>query len=442
MDLHYVATVLSTRSLLFYWSKGIAFELDMCRANQELQTFRAEIGRDIVIMTMATRTKQMLVSLGKQVMSQMHWKWPSVDWMGRAARAVMWICRSVLGSLVGIGGPVTMRYYWKDLMESPAQNPTAQEKKVSPTSMPMPIQDIVTLDWNCDGQGSMEMMPHKEAIVSSCTNPIILSMVYLPSDDEDASSTSEASDLNELEEEYEQLWEDEEESFSTENNKAIDSGMQVPQTPSSKANTEESDWSDEDSWDSDSDTESSKLDEDLWASFCQNDDPYNPLCFAMPTKSPKNTQETKKAVTGMKDSATGGSVTYSVLLGESGAEAKKDFQNQTAGQRESPCIKQTSHSQVLHEEANEELLESSKKTEKQEKSHIKHVRFSPSVTVHHIVVWSYAHRMARRGIWEEYARDRCRFQRRIAETEAAIGFCMEPPHRKKIWARLHESNNE
>ncbi|OCT73136.1 hypothetical protein XELAEV_18036115mg [Xenopus laevis] len=423
---------------LFDWNKGSAFELDMFRAKPKMPAIHMEMGTDMVIFTMAARTTQMLLSLAKMVKSQMHWKWHLIGWMGRASRAVTWMCRVVLGSLVGMESSMSVTYYWKDLMESPAQNPTAQEEKVSsPTSVMLPIQDIqlVTLDWNCDGQGSME--PNREAILSSCTNPIILSMVYLPSDDEDASSTSEASELNELDEEDDQLGEDEKEPCSTENNKAMDSGIQEPQTPASKVNTEESDWSneesdwsDEASWDSDSDAESSKLDEDLWESFCQNDDPYNPLCFAMPTKSPKKTHE-QKAITG----ATGGSVTYSVLLEESGT--KKHI----PGQRENHCIEQSYHSRVLLEPANEKLLESFNIIQEQERSHIKHVRFSSSVTVHHMVVWSYAHRMARRGSWEEYARDRCRFQKRIAETEAAIGLCMEPQHREKIWARLQKSNN-
>lgn len=65
------------------------------------------------------------------------------------------------------------------------------------------------------------------------------------------------------------------------------------------------------------------------------------------------------------------------------------------------------------------------------------MRFSSNVTVHRIVTWSYAYRMARKGPWEECARDRSRFQKRIAETEAAIGFCLQPDHREKIRAGRH-----
>ncbi|OCT70911.1 protein phosphatase 1 regulatory subunit 15A [Xenopus laevis] len=434
MDLHYLTIGLSMSNLttpFFDWHKGTALELDMFRAKPKMQAIDTEMGTDMVIFTMAARTTQTLVSLAKTVKPQLHWKWTSVNWIGRAVRAVMSICRNVLGSLVGMGSSVSMRFYWKDLMESPAQNPTAREEKMlSPTSVMMPIQDmeLMTMDWSFDGHGSMERMPNKEAIESSCTNPRLLSMVYLPSDDDDddASSTSEASDLNELEED-DKLWMDEKESCCTENNKVVDSS----QTPGSTVNTEESDWSDEDSWDSDAEAESSKLDKDLWASFCQNDDPYNPLCFAMPTKSPKKTHEPKKDIAGY-------SVNYPVLLGESGEE---DFKNHTPSHRETLCNKLSSHSQVPLDQLNEELVEPFNKTQKQKRSHIKRVRFSPTVKVHHMVAWSYAYRTARKGPWEEYARDRCRFQRRIAETEAAIGFCLDPQHREKIRALLHKSNN-
>ena len=42
------------------------------------------------------------------------------------------------------------------------------------------------------------------------------------------------------------------------------------------------------------------------------------------------------------------------------------------------------------------------------------------VHVHHMIDWSDAYQAARKGPWEQYARDRVRFQRRIAEVEKAI----------------------
>uniref|UniRef100_UPI0035902C2D protein phosphatase 1 regulatory subunit 15A-like n=1 Tax=Myxine glutinosa TaxID=7769 RepID=UPI0035902C2D len=53
----------------------------------------------------------------------------------------------------------------------------------------------------------------------------------------------------------------------------------------------------------------------------------------------------------------------------------------------------------------------------------KMVCFSSHVRVHHLVVWAFAHRAARHGPWEQAARDRKRFEQRIAEAEKTIAPC-------------------
>lgn len=45
----------------------------------------------------------------------------------------------------------------------------------------------------------------------------------------------------------------------------------------------------------------------------------------------------------------------------------------------------------------------------------------------------------RKGPWEELARDGCRFQKRIQETEEAIGYCFTTEHRQRVLNRLRES---
>lgn len=55
------------------------------------------------------------------------------------------------------------------------------------------------------------------------------------------------------------------------------------------------------------------------------------------------------------------------------------------------------------------------------------------VTVHHMVTWSFAHRAARKGHWEEYARDRMRFQRRIEDTDDRIDIVLQPEYRERIF---------
>ncbi|XP_053460220.1 protein phosphatase 1 regulatory subunit 15B isoform X2 [Nycticebus coucang] len=42
----------------------------------------------------------------------------------------------------------------------------------------------------------------------------------------------------------------------------------------------------------------------------------------------------------------------------------------------------------------------------------------------------------RKGPWEEFARDGCRFQKRIQETEDAIGYCLTFEHRERVYNRL------
>nr|XP_019567016.1 PREDICTED: protein phosphatase 1 regulatory subunit 15B isoform X2 [Rhinolophus sinicus] len=45
----------------------------------------------------------------------------------------------------------------------------------------------------------------------------------------------------------------------------------------------------------------------------------------------------------------------------------------------------------------------------------------------------------RKGPWEEFARDGCRFQKRIQETEDAIGYCLTFEHRERVFHRLQET---
>lgn len=64
------------------------------------------------------------------------------------------------------------------------------------------------------------------------------------------------------------------------------------------------------------------------------------------------------------------------------------------------------------------------------------VRFSPVVHVHVMRSWTFARQASRKGNWEEMARDRDRFQRRIREAEAQLGPCLSPAHRRKVRAHL------
>ena len=47
-----------------------------------------------------------------------------------------------------------------------------------------------------------------------------------------------------------------------------------------------------------------------------------------------------------------------------------------------------------------------------------------------------AYEEARKGPWELYARDRCRFQKRIEEVEKAISYIFDVDHRDRVRTRL------
>ncbi|XP_040024905.2 uncharacterized protein LOC120812770 [Gasterosteus aculeatus] len=66
----------------------------------------------------------------------------------------------------------------------------------------------------------------------------------------------------------------------------------------------------------------------------------------------------------------------------------------------------------------------------------KKVHFSPEVQVHVMRTWQFARYASRKGHWEEMARDRDRFQRRVWEAEQTIGRCLSPDHRDGMRAYL------
>lgn len=171
---------------------------------------------------------------------------------------------------------------------------------------------------------------------------------------------------------------------------------------------EDSAWSDSE-WSSDSegDTDLDDDSEQLWNSFFLND-PYNPLCFSKTIGGFQNHEEKRG-------------------IGCSRFETLGDWEG-------SKC-------KILHADGESETLEKEKKLENsqdQRSKVFKEVRFSDDVKVHRMIAWDYAYRAARKGPWEQYARDRCRFQRRIKETECAIGYCFLPQYREKAWRILQE----
>lgn len=46
----------------------------------------------------------------------------------------------------------------------------------------------------------------------------------------------------------------------------------------------------------------------------------------------------------------------------------------------------------------------------------------------------------RHGPWEEYARDRCRFRRRVQDVEESISYCLAPTFRLLTFERLYPTS--
>ncbi|XP_074104808.1 uncharacterized protein LOC141531155 [Cotesia typhae] len=60
------------------------------------------------------------------------------------------------------------------------------------------------------------------------------------------------------------------------------------------------------------------------------------------------------------------------------------------------------------------------------------VRFDPKPLIHTMIKWNYAYRAARKGPWEEIARDRERFRNRINSTGRVINPILNTEHRQSI----------
>ncbi|XP_021932306.1 protein phosphatase 1 regulatory subunit 15A [Zootermopsis nevadensis] len=56
-------------------------------------------------------------------------------------------------------------------------------------------------------------------------------------------------------------------------------------------------------------------------------------------------------------------------------------------------------------------------------------------TVHPMVKWNYAYRAARCGPWEQMARDRERFMRRIRQSEPLLAVVFSAEHRQRVWIK-------
>ncbi|TDH09931.1 hypothetical protein EPR50_G00091130 [Perca flavescens] len=183
--------------------------------------------------------------------------------------------------------------------------------------------------------------------------------------------------------------------------------------------------------------------EQLWKSLCPKDDPYHPLNFqACLLSSPTTTTPTPLQL--------GEDPEYLDVhhIKKPPTKAKKCEKEAKTPQKSRATKPSLPERQLKHHSHPDKTLvpwkrpghtlESLPEEKKGSKASTtqKKVQFSPLVKVHVMRTWPFARQASRKGHWEEMARDRDRFRRRVQETEQAIGYCFTQPHREKIRAYL------
>lgn len=172
---------------------------------------------------------------------------------------------------------------------------------------------------------------------------------------------------------------------------------------------------DEESWcDSDAVSDSDNEDEfsadeqenlKLWNGFLKSEDPYNPLFFKGPVQTSPPKRQSGDAATRHVELVCTSPSSCELTV----ATHPNDSQLLWLREKHSVSIKESAN--VGH----------------------KKVTFQDKVTIYYV-----SNEEERKGHWEEFARDRCRFQRRIQETECAIGHCFTPDHRQRVWNTIQE----
>ncbi|XP_067875951.1 protein phosphatase 1 regulatory subunit 15B-like [Heterodontus francisci] len=293
----------------------------------------------------------------------------------------------------------------------------------SRTEDPLHSQILTRNNWWMGEGDKMATQSDQSTVLSTCTNPLILSMISPAMDStgwsleqEDAQALADQLSDPEEDDAVSIDWsitsEDDSSDGKQENDESDlwDSFFEHdPYNPmnfsASTGHMNKIDKEEKDDSSSQFETENDKL----WDSFFQSTDPFNPLNFSACTDTCASTDK------GIKN----GVQSTEVL------EATAD----------SPGLR---HKTYLCEDEDYSPPMVKQEACKTEQKTIKKVRFSPVVTVHPMIVWDFAYRAARKCLWEQHARDRSRFQRRIAETEAVIGSCLEQRHRRAVWMKIYD----
>ncbi|XP_003505805.2 protein phosphatase 1 regulatory subunit 15B isoform X1 [Cricetulus griseus] len=152
----------------------------------------------------------------------------------------------------------------------------------------------------------------------------------------------------------------------------------------------------------------------LWNSFCNSEDPYNLLNFKAPFQtSGKNWK------------------------GCEGSKAPSEAMVAFSGCQKSALLSCKVQMLESQEDCPDYGLGEALSGETCTHNKRKKVTFLEEVTEYYI-----SGDEDRKGPWEEFARDGCRFQKRIQETEDAIGYCLTFEHRERMFNRLQEHVSE
>uniref|UniRef100_UPI00398E8C61 protein phosphatase 1 regulatory subunit 15B isoform X2 n=1 Tax=Pristiophorus japonicus TaxID=55135 RepID=UPI00398E8C61 len=169
--------------------------------------------------------------------------------------------------------------------------------------------------------------------------------------------------------------------------------------------SEDIDW-DDDGFDSDGSSEFSDADETekLWNSLAGTSDPYNLMNFQACIK----TQQKLDTRTAFESSCPQQTMSCSLVLEDDEDRMDSGFSDAVQGEL------QKTFTQLVSE-----------------RKCCKKVAFDEHVTEYYV-----SSDEIRKGPWEEYARDRFRFQKRIRETEEDIGYCFTFEHRWTVLQRM------
>ncbi|XP_050464494.1 uncharacterized protein LOC126858308 [Cataglyphis hispanica] len=97
------------------------------------------------------------------------------------------------------------------------------------------------------------------------------------------------------------------------------------------------------------------------------------------------------------------------------------------------CIKTDMSTSMQDNSIEDETMIENNKDSEKSTVQTKKVSFASTPIVHIMVTWNYAYRAARKGQWEEMARDNERFKGRINSIAAVLNPILTSKHRSKVW---------